>query len=150
MQGRYYVRLVASCRINNSYLRGMGINETNEGLGERPNIYIYYARQHRHGAVGHRADEVNREALVETAPALKVDDLPRGADDARSLARRARGEQELALRLQARPHHLVRIRRHRCCHLCHRGAKKNGKGRLRPVGAMPFCLVRKDLVLTAR
>lgn len=31
-----------------------------------------YARQHRHGTVWHGADKVDREALVETAPSLKV------------------------------------------------------------------------------
>lgn len=51
-----------------------------------------HARQHRHGTVGYGADKVDRETLVEPAPAFKVDDFPRGADDARSLARYARGE----------------------------------------------------------
>jgi len=81
------------------------------------------ARQHRHGAVGHRANEVDREAPVESAPAFKVDDLPRGPDDARSLARRTRGKQQPALRLQARPHDFVRVRGNRGDHLCDRGAK---------------------------
>lgn len=85
-----------------------------------------HARQHRHGAVGHRADEVDREALVEPAPALEVDNLGRGPDDARSLAWRAGGDQEPALRLKARPHHLVWVCGHRRDHLCDRGAKKNG------------------------
>ena len=103
-----------------------------------------HARQHRHGAVGHGADEVDREALVEPAPALKVYDLPRGANDAGALARRARGEQQAALRLQTRAHDFVRVCGHRCGHLCHRGAKQNRMRRYWPIVAMPFCTGKGD------
>jgi hypothetical protein len=48
-----------------------------------------YARQHRHSTVWYGADKVDRETLVETAPSLKVYDLPRGVYDARSLAQYA-------------------------------------------------------------
>lgn len=99
------------------------------------------ARQHRHRAVGHRANEVDREALVESAPAFKVDDLPRGPDDARSLARRTRGKQQPALRLQARPHDFVRVRGDRGDHLCDRGAKQNSMRLQRPVVVLLFCTV---------
>ena len=98
-----------------------------------------YTRQHRHGAVGHRANEVDREAPVKPAPAFKVEDLPRGPDDARSLARRTRRKQEPTLRLQARPHDFVRIRSYRGDHLCDRGAKKNSMRLKRLVGVVPFC-----------
>ena len=62
------------------------------------------------------------------------------------MARRARGEQEAALRLQTRAHYFVRVCGHRCGHLCHRGAKQNRMRRYWPIVAMPFCtviLVRK-------
>ena len=84
------------------------------------------SRQHRHSTVGNGADQVDRETLVEPAPPLEMDDLPRRAHDARSLARRAGREQQPALRLQARPHHLVRVRGHRSCHLRDRGAEQDG------------------------
>jgi len=101
--------------------------------------------QHRHGAVRHGAEQVDREALVEPTPALKVDDLARGADDAGALAAAyaaaaaaRRGQQEPPLRLQARAHDFVRVRRHRGRHLCHRGAKEDRVRRDWPVVAMPL------------
>ena len=97
-----------------------------------------HAREHRHGTVRHGAEQVDREALVEPAPALKVDNLARGADDAGALARRARGEQQPPLRLQARAHDFVRVGRHRGRHLGHRGAKEDRMRRHWPIVAMSF------------
>ena len=152
---RRYVPRAERWRINNSYLqpctpknagRKTNTKISNDDPGQRGTTcamggrhMVQHSRQHRHGAVGHRADQVDREALVEPAPALKVDYLPRGADDARSFAWCAWGEQEPALRLQARPHHFVRVCSHRGDHLCDRRAKKNGIGRYMLIGAVPFC-----------
>ena len=121
-------------------------NSVTLGAGKRTAQHktAKHARQHRHGAVRHGAEQVDREALVEPAPALKVDDLARGADDAGAFAAAhaagaaRRGQQEPALRLQARAHDFVRVRRHRGRHLCHRGAKEDRMRRNWPVVAMSF------------
>lgn len=147
---RSYLLRAASWRINNSYLWGpekpKKRNSVTLGAGKRTAQHktAKHARQHRHGAVRHGAEQVDREALVEPAPALKVDDLARGADDAGALAAAhtagaaRRGQQEPALRLQARAHDFVRVRRHRGRHLCHRGAKEDRMRRNWPVVAMSF------------
>jgi hypothetical protein len=135
--------------MSNSYLLGpgkpkekenknvsqLGARESKKGSSPKKK---QHARQHRHGTVRHGAEQVDREALVEPAPALKVDDLARGADDAGALARRARGEQQPPLRLQARAHDFVRVGRHRGRHLGHRRAKEDRMRRHWPIVAMSF------------
>lgn len=89
------------------------------------------ARKHRHGAIGHRADEVDREALVQRGPALFHDELACRAHDPRARVpldhpiRRRIVREWPALRLEARAYHLVWVRRHRRSHFRDGGAQKD-------------------------
>lgn len=115
---------------------GGAVNET-DGV---PKQNKTNSRQHRDGTVGNRADQVDRETLVKPSPPLEMDDLSRRAHDTRALTRGAGWQQQPALRLQARPHHLVRVCGHRRGHLCDRGAEEDGMDGQRLIEAMAFCV----------
>lgn len=115
------------CLITSSYLR-----KKNEGVSHVCACGGRDARKHCHGAIRHGAKEINRQALVETGPALLRDELLRGAHDPCARValdhpvRRRVVRERPALRLQARADHLVRVRRDGRRHLRHRRAQQDG------------------------